>query len=49
MVTRPRSACWKPVMQSMVVLLPEPLGPMMPTILLASTVKETPSTARTPW
>jgi len=45
---RPASGAWKPLMQSMVVLLPEPFGPMRPMMAPASTVKLKPSTAVRP-
>lgn len=43
--TLPPSSFWKPEMQSMAVLLPEPFGPIRPVMLPASTAKDTPSSA----
>src|SRR5688500_8932691 len=45
--TRPRQAT-KPEMAFSSVVLPAPLGPMMPTISDGPTVRSTSSTARTP-
>ena len=46
--TLPPSSFWKPEMQSIAVLLPEPLGPIRPVMLPASTSNDTPSSACTP-
>ena len=47
-MTLPSSSFWKPEMQSIAVLLPEPLGPISPVTLPRSTSNETPSSACTP-
>ena len=46
--TRPAVGLSKPVTRLMVVVLPEPLGPMRPRMSPRSSVKETSSTARRP-